>query len=151
MKTRNGEHTDREYNDALASLEQRRIEVADAERELGYTRVRATIAGTVTQRFVRLGDQVNPGTELFEIVDFESLVARIYVPEQEIGKMSAGQLARVHAEAIRSAPFEARVDRVAPIVDARTGTVKVTVNIGGQPGLRPGQCSTTSPPRRPWP
>ena len=32
----------------------------------------------------------------------------------------------------------ARVDRVSPIVDARTGTVKVTVDIGGQPGLRPG-------------
>lgn len=130
--------TDKEYNDALANLEQRRIEMEDAEREFGYTRVRATISGTITQRFIRQGDQVNPGTELFEIVDFESLVARIYVPEQELGKMSAGQPARVHAAAIRTEPFAARVDRVAPIVDARTGTVKVTVDIGGQPGLRPG-------------
>jgi membrane fusion protein (multidrug efflux system) len=130
--------TDREYNDALANLEQRRIEVQDAERELGYTRVRATIGGTITQRFIRAGDQVNPGTELFEIIDFESLVARIYVPEQELGKLRPGQPARIHAPAIRTEPFAAKVDRVAPIVDARTGTVKVTVDIGGQPGLRPG-------------
>jgi membrane fusion protein (multidrug efflux system) len=130
--------TDKEYNDALANFEQRRIEIEDAEREFGYTRVRATISGTITQRFVRQGDQVNPGTELFEIVDFNSLVARIYVPEQEIGKLSPQQPARIHAEAVRAEPFAARVDRVAPIVDARTGTVKVTVDIGGQPGLLPG-------------
>jgi len=130
--------TDREYNDALASLEQRRIDVADADREFSYTRVQATIAGTVTQRFVRLGDQVNPGSELFEIIDFTSLVARIYVPEQALGKLQAQQTARIYAPAVRSEPFAARVDRVAPIVDARTGTIKVTVDIGGQPGLRPG-------------
>lgn len=130
--------TDKAHNDALASLEQRRIEVADAERELGYTRVRATISGTVTQRTVRLGDQVNPGTSLFEIIDFESLVARIFVPEQQVGKLSAGQQARIYAPAVRAEPFDAKVDRVAPVVDARTGTVKVTVDIGGQPGLRPG-------------
>jgi membrane fusion protein (multidrug efflux system) len=130
--------TEREYNDAQAALEQRRIEVEDAERELGYTRVRATISGTVTQRFVRLGDQVNPGTELFEIIDFDSMVARIYLPEQDLGQLRSGQPARIHAPAIRSEPFEAMVDRVAPIVDAKTGTVKVTVDVGGQPGLRPG-------------
>jgi RND family efflux transporter MFP subunit len=94
--------TDREYNDALANLEQRRIEVQDAEREFGYTRVRATIGGTITQRFIRAGDQVNPGTELFEIIDFESLVARIYVPEQVLGKLRPGQPARIHAPAVRT-------------------------------------------------
>jgi membrane fusion protein (multidrug efflux system) len=130
--------TDREFNDALATMEQRRIEVNDAERELGYTRIRATVGGTVTQRFIHLGDQVNPGTELFEIIDFASLVALIYMPEQEIGKLTAQQPARIHAPAIRPEPFMASVDRVSPIVDARTGTVKVTVDIGGQPGLRPG-------------
>jgi len=130
--------TDKDYNDALSTMEQRRIEVQDAERELGYTRVRATVPGTVTQRFIRLGDQVNAGTELFEIVDFASLVARIYMPEQELGKLTAQQPVRVHAPAIRPEPFAARVDRVSPIVDARTGTVKVTIDIGGQPGLRPG-------------
>lgn len=130
--------TEKAYNDALADLEQRKIEVSDAERELGYTRVRATISGTITQRFARQGDQVNPGQELFEIIDFDSIVARIYVPEQELGKMKPGQAARIFAPAVRAEPFEARVDRIAPVIDARSGTVKVTVDIGGQPGLLPG-------------
>ena len=130
--------TDIAYNDALASYEQRKLELADAERELGYTEVRAPIGGTVTRRFVKLGDQVNVGQQLFEIIDFETLQALVYIPEKDLGELAVGQPARVTAPAIREAPFEAEVLRVSPIVDARTGTVKVTVDVGGQPGLRPG-------------
>ncbi len=32
----------------------------------------------------------------------------------------------------------ARVERVSPIVDPRSGTVKVTIAVGARPGLRPG-------------
>ena len=49
----------------------------DAQRELSYTEVRAQISGTVTQRMVSLGDQVQIGQELFELIDFDSIVARI--------------------------------------------------------------------------
>jgi membrane fusion protein (multidrug efflux system) len=130
--------TEKAYNDALAAYEQRKLEAADAERELSYTRVRAPIPGTITRRLVKLGDQVSPGTQLFEIVDFSSLVALVYVPEKDLGELEVGQPARVTAPAIRMDPFPAKVLRVAPIVDARTGTVKVTVDVGGQAGLRPG-------------
>ena len=44
--------TEKAYNDALAAFEQRKIEVQDAERELGYTQVRAPIAGTVESTLV---------------------------------------------------------------------------------------------------
>lgn len=130
--------TEKAFNDALAAFEQRKLEVADAERELGYTQVRAPIGGTVTRRFVKLGDQVNPGTQLFEIVDFESLQALVYLPEKDIAQLAVGQTVRLTAAAVSDRLYEARVERIAPIVDARTGTVKVTVDVGGQPGLRPG-------------
>lgn len=130
--------TEKAYNDALAALEQRRLEFADAERALGYTQVRAPITGTVTQRFVKIGDQVNIGAQLFEVIDFESLVALLYVPEKEIGALKVGQATRLFATAVSDGTFDAKVMRVSPIVDARTGTVKVTIDVGGQKGLRPG-------------
>ena len=130
--------TEKAYNDALAANEQRKLELADAERSFGYTQVRAPISGTITQRYVKLGDQVNPGTQLFEIIDFQSLVALVYVPEKNLGQLEVGQSARITAPAIRPEPYAAKVLRVAPTVDARTGTVKVTVDVGGREGLRPG-------------
>ncbi len=126
------------FNDATYELTQLKISLEDAQRELGYTEVRAPIAGTVTQRSVNLGDQVQIGQDLFEIVDFNSMVARIYVPEKHLAELSVGLSARLSAQASSDRRYKGRVQRIAPIVDARSGTIKVTIDVGNQRGLRPG-------------
>ena len=126
-----------EYNDATYELEQLKISLEDAERELGYTEVRAPISGTVTNRMVNLGDQVQIGQHLFDIVDFNSIVARVFVPEKHLDELRKGLTARVAASG-GGRDYIGKVVRIAPIVDPKSGTVKVTVAIGGQPGLRPG-------------
>jgi membrane fusion protein (multidrug efflux system) len=126
------------FTDASHDLEQLEIALADAERELGYTEVRAPISGTVTARLVKLGDQIQTGQHLFDIVDFDSIVARIYVPEKNLQALRPGQPARILAQALEGREYDGVVKRIAPIVDARSGTVKVTVAVGRQPGLLPG-------------
>jgi len=81
---------------------------------------------------------VQPGAHLFDIVDFNSLVARVYVPEKELGRLRSGLRARVVSQALPGRSFTGQLVRVAPIVDARSGTVKATVAIGWQRGLLPG-------------
>ena len=56
------------YNEATYELEQLQIALEDAERELSYTEVRAPIAGTITGRLINLGDQVQIGQHLFDLV-----------------------------------------------------------------------------------
>lgn len=126
------------YNDATYELEQLRISYADAERELTYTEVRAPISGTVTQRLVNLGDQVQIGQQLFDLVDFDSIVARIYVPEKHLHELRPGLEARIGSQALATGVYSGRVERISPVVDPKSGTVKVTVEIGAKPGLRPG-------------
>lgn len=130
--------TDQLLNDATDELERRKLALDDAKRELGYTEVRAPIAGTITNRLVNLGDHVQLGQHLFDMVDFESIVARIFVPEKNLKRLRRDLTARVRASAIRDEAFEGRVKRISPIVDPRTGTVKVTVDVGGREELRPG-------------
>ena len=126
------------YNDANYELEQLQIAHEDAERELGYTEVRAPIAGTVTERMVNLGDQVQIGQHLFDIVDFDSIVALVYIPEKHLNELRPGLTARLSAQITGGREYEGNVERISPIVDPRSGTVKVTIDVGGQPGLRPG-------------
>jgi len=130
--------TDKALNDALSDFEQQRLAVEDAERQLGYASVRAPIAGAITQRLIKVGDQLQLGQHLFDIIDFESLVARVYIPEKKLPMLRPGQSVRVVARALRNEPFMATVQRVSPIIDARSGTVKATIAVGGQAGLRPG-------------
>ncbi|MFQ5349801.1 MAG: efflux RND transporter periplasmic adaptor subunit [Thermoanaerobaculia bacterium] len=126
------------YNDATYELEQLELALADAQRELGYTEVRAPIAGTVTERHVSVGDQVTANQMLFRIVDFDSIVARVYVPEKDLWRVSKGLAARLYAEADRSVERRGAVERVAPQVDPRSGTVKATIAIPRGAGLLPG-------------
>ena len=126
------------WNEAVYDLEQLEIAVADARRALGYTEVTAPIAGIVTSRLVKLGDQVQINHHLFDLVDFDSIVARLYVPERELGRLALGQKVRIHAESLGGVPQPAEVIRVSPIVDPRTGTVKVTVGVPRTQRLVPG-------------
>lgn len=126
------------YNDATYELEQLELALADARRELSYTEVRAPISGTVTARLVNLGDQVTVNQHLFDIVDFDSIVARVYVPEKEVARVRPEIEARIRAQALGGDERLASVERLAPRVDPQSGTVKVTVAIPRSQGLLPG-------------
>jgi membrane fusion protein (multidrug efflux system) len=129
---------EQDFDNATYSLEQLQIALDDARRELGYTEVRAPTRGTITQRMVNLGDQVQIGQELFEIIDFETIVARIFVPEKHLAELRTGLPARISAKSTRAGEHRGTVKRIAPVVDPRSGTVKVTIDVGAQAGLRPG-------------
>jgi len=126
------------YNDAALLYDQAEIAMDDARRNLTYTEVRAPFAGIVTERLVNVGDYVTLNQPLFRIVDFDSIVARIYVPEKDLPSLATGLNARLKAEAIGAVSFIGTVDRISPVVDPGTGTVKVTVATPRQEGLRPG-------------
>ena len=88
------------YNNATYEVEQLRLAVEDAERELSYTEVRAPIDGTITERLVQVGDNLNVGQHLFNLVDFDSIVARIYIPEKELPRLKVGLEARVTTQGL---------------------------------------------------
>lgn len=108
-----------------------------AAHDLSYTRVKAPFRGTVVRRLVNVGQTVNVGTPLFEIANFEPLLARIYVPAKDMGTLAEKQAAEVTVGGGGS--VRGSVSLVSPVVDPTTGTVKVTVSLHDYPaGTRPG-------------
>ncbi len=130
--------SEQQFNEATYEIDQLKIRMENAERELGYTEVRAPIRGTITTRLVKLGDQITVGQHLFDIVDFDSIVARVYVPEKHLPELRKGLIARVSSPSLGERIYQGSVQRIAPVVDPKSGTVKLTVALGGQSGLRPG-------------
>lgn len=131
------------YRDAEYEVERLELALEDARRKLSYTVVRAPIGGTVTRRLVNLGDNVQTGQHLFDIVDFDTIVARVFVPERDLARLEIGQPVRIYHGATGEAtgdpdPRTGRVIRIAPVVDPKSGTVKVTVGIPRNQELTPG-------------
>ncbi len=130
--------SDQVFSDAKFELRQLELALEDARRELDYTLIRAPLAGTITRRQIKLGDLVTPNQHLFDLVDFASVVARVYVPEKSLATLGVGQVARVTATALANREFAGKVRRIAPVVDAKSGTVKLTLGFDEVGPLRPG-------------
>jgi membrane fusion protein (multidrug efflux system) len=126
------------FNDAQFELKQLQLALEDAKRELEYTEVRAPISGTISRRLVKLGDLVNLNQHLFDIVDFNSIIARMHVPEKDLSPVRLDLPARVTTTALGHQEFKGHVKRIAPVVDAKTGLVKVTIGFKDIGRLRPG-------------
>ncbi|MDQ3495883.1 MAG: efflux RND transporter periplasmic adaptor subunit [Pseudomonadota bacterium] len=110
-----------------------------ANLELSYASVKAPIAGVIAQRSIKPGNFVQNNTPIFRIVDNARLEATLNVPERELATLKAGQPVKLQVDALPGRTFEGTVDRIAPVVDAGSGTFRViTAFVGGgvlQPGM----------------
>lgn len=121
----------REFDDAC-----HRLEVA--ELALQRTTIRAPFAGRVLRRHLDAGAMVADGTAVLDLAAVEPLEADLTVPERHVARLAVGQGVRLSVDATGDV-VAARIARVAPSVDAASGTVRVTVSVQA-PGLalRPG-------------
>jgi RND family efflux transporter MFP subunit len=106
---------------------------ADAERQLAQialeeTYVKAPFAGQVTRRSVVVGQMVQAADAAFTVADFQPLRVRVHLPEPVAAKVAAGETVMVETES-GTADLVATVERISPVVDPATGTVRVTLEL----------------------
>lgn len=121
-----------ELDQAKDRVDLARLDIRDRGRDLANTKVTTPIGGVVTQRGVQAGDYVGAGQTLLEITDFSTLVARVHVAERELDRIAVGQPVTVVGKAALGRRAKGKILRIAPTVDAATGTVKVTVGLPPQ-------------------
>ncbi|MCK4304827.1 MAG: efflux RND transporter periplasmic adaptor subunit, partial [Candidatus Eisenbacteria sp.] len=131
--------SEKDLHDARFRFEESQAQRKAAQLRLDYTRILAPFSGLIAERFVDPGQAVAPGASIFSIVDTDPLLARIHLPEREAMKITPGLEVVINPNTDPALRFSGEVLRVAPVVDARTGTVKVTCKVSGMsPGLKPG-------------
>ena len=96
-------------NARVQSLEARE---AEARANVADTRVVAPFDGTVLRKLIEEGQVVAPGTPLITFVDLSKLYVKVFLPENEIGKVRLGNAARVYVDAFPRKYFEAAVSEV---------------------------------------
>ncbi|MDG1484534.1 MAG: efflux RND transporter periplasmic adaptor subunit [Myxococcota bacterium] len=111
----------------------------EARRTRGFTRVTSPIEGTIAVRDLRVGE-VAGGARAFQVVDLTRLRVIVQLPEKDLTRISLDQPVHLSSAYNEDATATATISRISPVVDAATGTVRVTVDIApGQDTLRPGQ------------
>ena len=128
-----------EYERVKSEYETQKAAYDLAKLELDYTTVRAPISGIISQRFIKVGNTLQMNEPTFMISDFDPLLAIMYVPERELGKLKKNQSAILSVDALQGSVFSGKIERISPIVDATTGTFKVTIEVQDESRvLKPG-------------
>jgi RND family efflux transporter MFP subunit len=112
-----------------AALANARAQLANAEKQLSNTVVRAPFAGIVGQRAVSAGDVVAPGGLLVTVVDPTSMRLEASVPAEQLSAIRVGAPVRFRVSGYGDRQFEGRITRVSPVADAATRQVPIIASI----------------------
>ena len=99
----------------------------------------AVQSGLVIDTHVRLGQPVEPESELLDISDRSQMWAVAKIPEKEAAGIAVGTRARIHIPALGDELIEATLTRFGIVADRAAGTVEGVFQIPNPEGLlRPG-------------
>lgn len=133
------EQVETELRLAKSRRDAARARLGVAARALADAEVRAPFAGVVAQRRISVGEYVQPGTPLFELVALDPIDAEFRLPEADASRVAFGQEVAVTVAPWPEQVFPAAVRFVAPTVDPDTHTLLVRAALdNAERKLRPG-------------
>jgi RND family efflux transporter MFP subunit len=115
------------------------LESEIAAQQLSRACLAAPFAGVISELLLRQGETAAPGAAVARLVADDPLWLQLYLPAADLRGLRPGQLVEVQIPAADSSWRSAPIRRLGAVVDAATGTVKVTVELPNpEHSLRPG-------------
>ncbi len=99
---------------AKATLAQRQAAEHQAELNLGYTKITAPADGTVGVRTLRVGQYVQPGTQLMAVVPLRAVYITANYEETQLTDVRPGQPVTIDVDTFPGAVVRGHVDSIAP-------------------------------------
>ena len=134
-----------QLEDAQVAYETGEVQHENAQLMLSYTTIRSPIDGVVVKRHADVGQHVKTNEELFTVANYDPIWGRIHVPERNLNKIQVGMPVKVKVESLPEKEFVGKVNLISPVVDADSGTIKVTFEVPEplRNNLRPGMFAST--------
>lgn len=124
---------------ARAALSVNQARAASARTRLDKTRIRAPFAGVTGLRQVSVGDYVNVGQALVDLVRLDPIELDLRAPEVVLSSLKLGQRVDFGVDSFRDQVFSATVVAIAPTIDAGGRSVSLRARLENpDQKLRPG-------------
>lgn len=100
--------------EAEGQLQELRSALAKAVRDLSFTVVRAPVDGIFSNRIVNVGDYVQPGQRLANVVPIDDVYIDANYKETQLGRLKPGQPVSITVDAVSGRTIKGIVDSLAP-------------------------------------
>jgi membrane fusion protein (multidrug efflux system) len=101
--------------------------LAAAERDLSDASIISPIAGEITRKHVEVGELIEAGTPLFDIVGIDRVKLAVNVSELEITRLRKGQEAEIRVDGHPGVVFHGRVNTISAEADPQTRSFPVEI------------------------
>lgn len=126
-----------ERDKAETSVARAGVTLEEAQLALDRMSIVAPFDGVVATRTIRLGQNLSAGEEAFVVADPLDLRVVFYRPQRELAAFTARPsedlTLTATSEALRGVEFGGRVVRIAPTIDAESGSFRLTARMDGAP------------------
>ena len=114
---------------AQAALEDAKARLANAQRNLDNTTLKAPYDGIVSERQVNAGDIVAPGAPMFTIVDPSTMRLEGSVPADQLGAVHLGASVKFGVTGYPGTSFVGTISNIYPSADPQTKQVRLYARI----------------------
>jgi RND family efflux transporter MFP subunit len=109
-----GTSSQQELDNARFAYETAKNKMDDAEKQLSYTKITTSIAGTITVKNVEEGTYVKDGNAIATIVDISRLKVKLNVSESNIYFLKKGSKVKITTDVYPGVEFEGTVKYISP-------------------------------------
>lgn len=122
-----------------ADLLSAKARLREARYQLSQTKITSPINGVIQQRLISKGDYANPGKTLFQIVETDTLRARLYLPETLATSIHIGQKVQLqhHTETITG-----KIILIRPMLEPGNRALQALVDFKNRNNWKPGYSIT---------
>ena len=123
--------SDDTYDKISAQYASSQATLSLAELDLKEATILAPISGYIAARNAKVGNLTESfqRAQMFHIVEQNELHGVVYLPEKELTRVHKGQAAILTLSALNEDQVNGFVERISPVIDAATGTFKVTLRV----------------------
>ena len=128
-----------QFEAAQAQREQAEAGLASAKSQLNDATLVAPINGIIGKRYYENGDMVSLGSPVVSIVQMDRVKVTFDAKEEDLGRLSAGQEARIQVRSYTEKSFTGMVNKISPVLDPQTRMAEIEVLIDNHDKLlKPG-------------
>jgi HlyD family secretion protein len=122
-----------EISAAEAEVQRLQAKVQRLREDVQKTVIRSPVSGFITNRYAEVGQWVERGGRVADIIDLAAVLVRVPVHERDIRLVQVGDEALVTLDALPNRTFSGRVKYMTPQADLASRTFPVKIEVPNTP------------------